>query len=79
MTFRYGGGETRKQTWPIETVQRDEAPFVTGDFIGGAAYGGVVETYWLTSSGVAIHVDEDTPLFMSEYLDFPLSFSLQKW
>ena len=64
--YRYGGGETKKQTWPIESVQRPEAPFVTGDFLGpNAEYGGVVETYWLTSSGVAIHVDEDTPLFMS--------------
>ena len=66
LNLRYGGAETKVQTWPIETVQRPEAPFVTADFFQpGAEYGGVLETYWLTSSGVAIHVDEDTPLFMS--------------
>ena len=67
--FRYGGGETKVQTWPIETEARPEAPFVTGDFLQNVAQGGVVETYWLTSSGVAIHVDEDTPLFTSKNLN----------
>ena len=62
---RYGGGETEKQTWPIETIPRDEAPYVTGDFIWGTQFGGVLDTYWVTSSGVALHVDEDTPLFTS--------------
>ena len=66
-TFRYGGGVTKKQTWPIESVQREEAPFVAGDSLQpSVVYGEVVETYWLTSSGVAIHVDEDTPLFISK-------------
>ena len=66
--IRYGGGETQRQTWPIQSVPREEVPFVTGDYnapSSSGAYGGVVETYWLTSSGVAIHVDEDTPLFIS--------------
>ncbi|CAG7724527.1 unnamed protein product, partial [Allacma fusca] len=61
----YGGAETKVQSWPIEDVAREEAPYVTGDFLQPVQFGGVLETYWLTSSGAALHVDETTPLFTS--------------
>ena len=60
------GGETKVQTWPIQTVPRAEHPFVTGDFLQDFQFGGLLETYWLASSGVAVHVDEQTPLFTSK-------------
>jgi len=65
--YMYGGGETRRQYWPINQEKRNKSPYVTGDFGWDPdnLYGGVVENYWLFSNGVAIHVNESTPLFMS--------------
>jgi len=63
--LRYGGGETYVQTWPIEGQIRPEAPMVTGDSLAGQEYGSLTENYWLVSTGAAIHVSEDTPLFIS--------------
>lgn len=66
--FRYGGGgPTYVDTWPIETVSRQESAVVSGNTFGSDyMFGGVTENYWLVSSGVAIHVDEDVPLFISK-------------
>ena len=67
--WRYGGGgPTYLDTWPIETVSRKESAVVSGDTLSGGEnymYGGVTENYWLLTSGAAIHVDEDVPLFIS--------------
>ncbi|CAG7835114.1 unnamed protein product [Allacma fusca] len=60
-----GGGPTYVDTWPIEHISRREAPVVPADVLAGDEYGGVTENYWLTSSGVAIHVDESTALWFS--------------
>ena len=69
MCWRYGGGgPTYTHTWPIQTISRQESPFVSGDFIETKSeemYGGVSENYWLLTSGVALHVDEDVPLRLS--------------
>lgn len=66
---RYGGGTLYNQTWPLEKIDREEVPFVTGDYtstLTGALYGGIIENYFLLSTGVAIHVDEDIPLFVGK-------------
>ncbi|CAG7734444.1 unnamed protein product [Allacma fusca] len=71
----YGGGETKVQTWPIETEKRDEAPFVAGDFLQpNVQFGGLLDTYWISTSGVAIHVQEDSPLFTSWNTTHPNQF-----
>ncbi|CAL8070655.1 unnamed protein product [Orchesella dallaii] len=63
----YGGGETYSQRWPIEVQSRAESPFITGDHLNNGSYyaGGVLEKYWLVSKGVALFVDDDTPLYFS--------------
>ncbi|CAL4161555.1 unnamed protein product, partial [Meganyctiphanes norvegica] len=63
----YGGGEQISQPWPIEKVPRPETPFVTADMLQkrGQWYGGVSEAYWISSQGVAVRVEEETPLHLS--------------
>lgn len=63
----YGGGEQISQPWPLEKVPRPETPFVTADMLQKRAqwYGGVSEAYWISSQGVAVRVEESTPLFLS--------------
>ena len=72
--LRYGGGgPTYTHTWPVQIVSRKEAPLVSGDFIADRSeetYGGVTENYWLLTSGVALHVDEDVPLLISMKIPF---------
>jgi len=70
----YGGAESLRQYWPINEAPKVEAPYVTGDFFAGVEYGDVLENYWLFSTGVAIHVDEENPLFVSEF-----SFSISPY
>lgn len=66
-THWYGGGETHTQTWPIENNPRKLSPYVSGDFLQShdMYYGGVIEKYWLLSNGLAIIVNDETPLFFS--------------
>jgi len=51
--------------WPASLLRRPgmEA-MVTGD-VYKDSYGGVVERFWISSVGTAIHVDYDVPLFVS--------------
>ncbi|ODN05937.1 hypothetical protein Ocin01_00778 [Orchesella cincta] len=67
----YGGGTTYNQTWPLNTQIIPDSAFVTGDYTStttGAKYGGVIENYFLFSNGIAMHIDEDTPLFVGKQL-----------
>ncbi|KAK4303288.1 hypothetical protein Pmani_024673 [Petrolisthes manimaculis] len=63
----YGGGQQITQPWPIESTPRDETAFVTGDMLQKRFlwYGGVTEAYWISSLGVAVRVEDGTPLFVS--------------
>ncbi|KAG0726908.1 Myogenesis-regulating glycosidase [Chionoecetes opilio] len=63
----FGGGEQVKQPWPLEKQPRKETAFVTSDMLQkrNQWYGGVTEAYWVSSQGVAVKVEEQTPLFLS--------------
>ncbi|XP_053655548.1 myogenesis-regulating glycosidase isoform X3 [Cherax quadricarinatus] len=63
----YGGGEQVFQPWPIEKEPRDETAFITADMLQNPSrwYGGLTEAYWISSIGVAVRVEETTPLFVS--------------
>ena len=63
--FWYGGAEIYKQFWPINEQRNKMASYVSGDLIDGPYYGSVLERYWLASSGLAIHVENDVPLHVS--------------
>lgn len=60
----YGGGERVYQRWPLEEESRPWYPSVTGDPLHHPS-GNVIEQFWLSSSGFAIHVDDNVPLFVS--------------
>ncbi|XP_045612250.2 myogenesis-regulating glycosidase [Procambarus clarkii] len=63
----YGGGEQATQPWPLEQQPRPETAYVTADMLQKRSkwYGGVSEAYWISSLGVAVRVEEETPLFLS--------------
>lgn len=58
----YGGPVTSTQYWPSQNNKKHDSPYVTG--LGGNE--GIVEPYWLTSSGNAIFVPPDVSLFVSQ-------------
>lgn len=60
----YGAAPVYEQLWPMELFDRKLSAFVAGDSYKDQ-YGGVQERYWLTSRGVALHVDQDVPLFVA--------------
>eukprot|EP00794_Sanderia_malayensis_P009637 gene9637-10624_t len=66
----FGVGELFKQTWLLENVKLDMAPFTTHDFafnkkIKDKVFGNLLEPYLLSSKGVAIFINRDTQLYMS--------------
>ncbi|XP_063842492.1 myogenesis-regulating glycosidase-like [Scylla paramamosain] len=63
----FGGGQQVEQPWPLEQQPRQETAFVTADMLSRSSlwYGGVSEAYWVSSQGVAVRVEEQTPLFLS--------------
>ena len=62
-SFWFGGSESgSQQYWPINNQSYDSyRPYLTGFFDGNSA---IMERYWLSSSGVAIAVDQAVPLFV---------------
>uniref|UniRef100_A0A0P4W4L3 Glycoside hydrolase family 31 N-terminal domain-containing protein n=3 Tax=Scylla olivacea TaxID=85551 RepID=A0A0P4W4L3_SCYOL len=62
----YGGGQQARQPWPLEKHPRKETAFVTSDMLQDRVhlYGGVSEAYWVSSQGVAVRVEQQTPLFL---------------
>ncbi|XP_063908842.1 myogenesis-regulating glycosidase isoform X3 [Zophobas morio] len=60
----YGGGQTAESAWPLENGNHDFAPFITGR-VDKHEYGNVLKRYFLSSKGVAIIVDDQTPLYVS--------------
>lgn len=58
----YGGPVTSTQYWPSQNNTRSDSPYVTG--LGGNE--GIVEPYWLTSSGESVFVPPDVSLFVSQ-------------
>ncbi|XP_041378265.1 myogenesis-regulating glycosidase-like [Gigantopelta aegis] len=62
----YGGFEDFHQYWPINTIQKDLSPYVTNEsLLINDTFGSVQDRYFVSSSGVGIHVDWDVPLYLS--------------
>lgn len=59
----YGGGVTRNQNLPIESMNIPLTPFITSD--RQDQFGSVVERYWLSSRNVSIKVADRSPLLVS--------------
>ena len=62
----YGGAETHKPAWPLETnASRPAGAFTSGDLYSNpSAYGSVLQPIWLSSVGVVIAVNRTVPLFV---------------
>ena len=67
----FGAGHVFDQPWPLENWNTELGPFITGEAapftfgIYDQYYGGLQERYWLCSTGIALWVDFDAPLFVS--------------
>ncbi|PNF28508.1 hypothetical protein B7P43_G14787 [Cryptotermes secundus] len=72
----YGGGQTQKMAWPIEKGSVKMSPFITGD-VRQHEWGNVLKRYFISSNGVTVFVDPDTPLYVSVNSDRPRQFCLQ--
>lgn len=60
----YGGGITKANDWPFDKSTFDFAPFITGD-AQSHQFGNALRRYFINSNGVAILIDERTPLHIS--------------
>lgn len=59
--YLYGGAEHTHLKWPIDKLNYKHNSYVTKTEF----YQAVLESYWLTSNGYYIYVDEAVPLFIS--------------
>lgn len=62
--YWYGAGITKDNDWPINKASFDFTPFITGDATM-QRFGNALGRYFISSGGVAIEVDEQTPLYIS--------------
>lgn len=60
----YGGGQSLNLTWPLDTGYLDYTPFITGDIVK-TEWSNVLRRYFINSKGVAIIVDDETPLHVA--------------
>lgn len=60
----FGGFEDRDQFWPMNRIQQKMAAYVSGDAWDGQ-YGNIQERVFVASSGFAIYVYPEVPLFVS--------------
>lgn len=68
-SYWYGGASVYEQHWPINKQKHKMTAYVSGDILAPDVeryeYGAVLERYWISSSGVGIYVQPDTPLHVS--------------
>lgn len=60
----YGGGITKEKEWPLNRATFEYAPFVTGD-AKVQEFGNALKRYFISSGGVAIQIDDKTPLHLN--------------
>lgn len=60
----FGGGLTKNNDWPFSKASFDFEPFITGD-ARIEQFGNAIKRYFINSRGIAIEVDDKTPLYIS--------------
>lgn len=60
----FGGSITKTNDWPLSKASFDFEPFITGD-ARIEQFGNAVKRYFINSRGLAIEIDEKTPLHIS--------------
>ncbi|GFO26252.1 sits-binding protein [Plakobranchus ocellatus] len=63
-SFWYGAFEDHFQKWPMNTLKIGASPYVTGEIFDRVEYGEVIEPLFLSSLGMGIHADVNTPLYL---------------
>ncbi|XP_033012171.1 SITS-binding protein-like [Lacerta agilis] len=62
----YGGASVSSQHWPLNNVSIQSQPFIISNLAKTpAAYGSVLERYFLGSTGVTVMIASDIPIFLS--------------
>lgn len=62
----FGGGMTHNANWQLEQAKFNFTPFITGDIrLRYHQWGNAMRRYFINSLGVAIEVDDKTPLHIS--------------
>ncbi|XP_037915972.1 myogenesis-regulating glycosidase isoform X2 [Hermetia illucens] len=62
--YWYGGGLTKNANWPLNSADFDFTPFITGD-ANVQEFGNALRRYFISSRGVAIQIDDRSPLQLS--------------
>ena len=62
--YWYGGFEDYNQYWPLNRIQQNMAPYVTGD-TWNKQYGNILERLFVSSNGFGIYVYPEVPLYLS--------------
>lgn len=66
----YGMGLQTRLHWPLKTTPGDTShPLVTGNGVE-QMFGGILDRYWLSSDGIAVQADPNTPLYVSISKDY---------
>lgn len=72
----YGGGQNAQSEWHLEKAAHPFTPFITG-VIDKFQWGNVLKRYFISSKGVAIIIDDKTPLYTSVSKKHPKQFCLK--
>ena len=64
-SYWYGAYEDHFQFWPINNLQMKSSAFRVGEIFQRIEYGEVLEPLFLSSLGMGIHVDVDSPLYLA--------------
>nr|XP_022900826.1 uncharacterized family 31 glucosidase KIAA1161 isoform X2 [Onthophagus taurus] len=62
--YWYGGGQNQDVSWPLNKLNHDFVPFITGS-IEKHQWGNVLKRYFINSRGVAIFISDSAPLYIS--------------
>lgn len=63
--YWFGMGHVKEGKWPLNGLSMNSTPFVTSHDPKQFNFGSIIKRYYLSSSGVAIHVPLSVPLFVS--------------
>lgn len=72
----FGGGLTHNTSWQLEHAKFNFTPFITGD-IRYDQWGNAMRRYFINTLGVAIEVDDKSPLYVSMNGSVPGNFLMK--
>ncbi|KAK3771714.1 hypothetical protein RRG08_035770 [Elysia crispata] len=61
----YGAFEDRYQFWPMNEMNINSSPYIVGEVFSRVEYGDVLEPLFVSSLGMGIHADVDSPLYLA--------------